>query len=123
MPDVFGLAAPRGDEEVVVVAEGPPVGGRSRDVGLAGLAVGGLAALVEGAAGAHEDRQLVVEVVAVPGGDAGAGLEAEHFPGVPQAGEAADRLAVLPPPVAPAGLAAEGAAGHPQEGARQPVFG
>src|SRR6266571_8812112 len=85
----------------------PPVARCGSSVGLMGFPVCGFAALVEGAAGAHEDGQLVVEVVAIPGGDPGAGLEAEHFPGVPEAGEAADGLAVLPPLVAPAVFAAK----------------
>src|SRR5580658_4631640 len=44
--------------------------GSRRDLGLVRLPVRGFAALVERAARAHEDGQLVVEVVAVPGPDA-----------------------------------------------------
>src|SRR5690242_9079045 len=40
----------------------PPFTGRGHGGRLTRFPVGGFAALVEGAAGAHEDRQLVVEV-------------------------------------------------------------
>ena len=98
-----------------------PFTGQRDGGGFAGFAVRGFAALVEGAAGAHQDGQLVVEVVAVPDADAGAGLQPEHFPGVPEGLEAADGFVVLPPLRAPAVLTAERAAEDGQEVVGHPV--
>src|ERR1035441_3845229 len=106
----------------VPAAHQPPAGRRGCGGSLVGFAVGHLAALVEGAAGAHQDGQLVVKVVAVPGGDPGAGPQAECLPRVPQGREAADGLVVLPPLGAPPELAAERAAEHRQEVVDPPVF-
>jgi len=90
--------------------------------GLFGFDVFVLAAVGEGAGSAQQDGELVVEVVAEPGGDAGGGLEAEGFPGVPEGGEPGDGFGVAPPLAAPAVFAAEGAAEGGQELAGHPVL-
>ena len=41
------------------------------------------AALGKGAAAAEQDGELVIEVIAEPVGDAGAGLQTHGFPGLP----------------------------------------
>src|ERR1039458_10825955 len=79
-------------------------------------------ALVEGAAGAEQDRQVVVQVVAEPVADAGRWLEPEHFPGSPQCGEPGDGFGVGPPSRAPAELPAERADEHGPEVALKPVL-
>src|SRR5260370_8434894 len=76
----------------------------------------------EGAGGAEEDGELVVEVVAEPSRHARAGLQAECFPGVPEGGEADDGFGVAPPLAAPAVFAAEAAAERGQELADDPFL-
>jgi len=67
----------------LVVTAGPPSGWRIVGFGLPGLDVLLFAALREWPAAAEQHREVVVEVVAEPGGDAGAWLQAERLPGVP----------------------------------------
>ena len=71
---------------------------------------------------AEQDRQLMVEVVAKPYRHAGARLEPEGFPGMPEGGQPGDGLRVLPPLPAPSVFAAERTAEHGQELAGHPLL-
>lgn len=76
-------------------------------------------ALCERAVRVHELGELLVEVVAEPDGHAGAGIQAEDFPGAPQGLKTDQGLSVGPPLGAPAGV---GAAGLAAESGEEPAF-